>query len=150
MFPSRKKPPDANFHSEGSRSCNDNDTSRKSARRSLWANDTSSSELEHSKTTPGTDGPRASFELCHLRGQLAASFTANAKPFSDASVQMQTSSQRSLQSLRRRHRSPPKALDSIRTVDHGSPETNYDARANLKLASRTERAPRLVSAKKDS
>ena len=41
-------------------------------------------------------------------------------------------------------------LWSLRTVDHGSPETKQDARANLKLASRIERAPRLLSANKDS
>ena len=42
MFPSRNKPPNAaNFHSSGSKSCND--TSRKSARLSHRASDTSSS-----------------------------------------------------------------------------------------------------------
>ena len=76
--------------------------------------------------------------------------TANAKPFPDASVLMQTSSQRRLQSLRKRHRIPPNALRSFRTVHHGPPETKTDARANLKLASRVERVPRLLSARKDS
>ena len=45
---------------------------------------------------------------------------------------------------------PPNALCSIRTVDHGFPKTKYDARANLKLTSKIERVPRLLSAKKDS
>ena len=38
----------------------------------------------------------------------------------------------------------------MQTVHHGFRETKQDARANLKLASRIERAPRLLSAKKDS
>ena len=63
---------------------------------------------------------------------------------------MQTSSQRRQKSLRRRHRIPLNDLCFGRAVDQDSPETGKDARANLKLASRIERAPRLLSARKDS
>ena len=58
---------------------------------------------------------------------------------------MHTSIQRKLQSLRRRHRMPPNALCSIRTVNHGCLDTKKHERADLKLASRIESAPRLVS-----
>ena len=94
----RKKPPHAaNVHVEGSRSCND--TSGKSARLSLRANDTSSSsELEHAKTTSGAlersarDRARMDLELLlnlvrsETRPTSEASSrhpsgTANAKPF---------------------------------------------------------------------
>ena len=129
-----------------------------SPRDSLRASDiTSSSELEHSKPASGAmersarDLARMDLELLlnlvrsETRPTSEASSrhpsrTANAKPFSDASVQMQTSSQR------RPHKIPPNALCNTRTVDRCSPETNYDARANLTLASRVERAPRLPSA----
>ena len=63
---------------------------------------------------------------------------------------MQTPSHRRLQLLQRRQRIQPNALCSKRTVDHASPETNEDARANLNLASWIERAPRLLSARKES
>ena len=123
------------------RSCTD--TSGKSARLSLRASDiTSSSELEHSKTASGLMERRAR-DLARMDLELPLNLVraetrptsnassrhpsrtanANAMPFSDASVQMQTSSQRKLQSLRRRHKIPPHALCSMRTVDHGSPET---------------------------
>ena len=49
--------------------------------------------------------------------------TANAYPFSAVSVQMQTSSQRRLHSQGERHKIIPNALCSLRTVDHGSPDT---------------------------
>ena len=152
MFSSRKKPPfAANLHSDGSRSCSD--TSGKSVRHFLQTSDSSfSSDVEHSKKASGAvdlsarDLARTDLELLlnlvrsETRPTSEASSrhpsrTAKAKPFSDASMQMQTSSQRRLQS-----KIPPNALCSIRTVDHGSPQTKQDARANLKLASRIERA----------
>ena len=107
MFSSRKKPPyAANFHSEGSRSCNG--SSRKSGRLFLRASDiTSSSELEHSKLASGAM-ERSARDLARMDLKLLLnpvhsetrphseatsrhlSRTANAKPFSDASVRMQT------------------------------------------------------------
>ena len=125
MFSSRTKPPyAANFHSEGCRSCND--TSGKSARLSLRAsNIASSSELDHSQPAPGAmersarDPARMDLELLlnlvrsEIRPTSEASSRhpsriANAKPFSDASVQMQTPWHRRVQSLRKKHRSPTK------------------------------------------
>ena len=108
MFSSRKKLPyAANLHSKGSRSCDD--TSGKSARLSLQASDTSSSsEHEHSRTTSGAversarDLARTVLELLlnlvrseprpTSANSRHPSRTANANPFSDASVEMQTSS----------------------------------------------------------
>ena len=49
-----------------------------------------------------------------------------------------------------RHMIPPSVLCSVRPVDHSSPATKEDARANLNLASRIERALQLLGAKKDS
>ena len=118
MFSSRTKPPyAANFHSEGCRSCSD--TSGKSARLSLRASNIASwSELDHSQPAPGAmerserDPARMDLELLlnlvrsEIRPTSEASSrhpsrTADAKTFSDASVQMQTSSQRRLQPLQR-------------------------------------------------
>ena len=145
LISSRKKPQDAaNFRSEGPTGCNG--TSGKSARLSLRASDvTSSSAQEHSKPASGAM-ERTARDLARMDPELLLNLvrsetrptseassrhpsrTANAKPFFDVLVQMQTSSQRR-QSLRRKHQTPPNALRSIRT-DHGSPETNYDAHAN--------------------
>ena len=167
MFSSREKPPYAVYvQSEGSRSCTD--TSGKSERLFLRTSDiTSPSEPELSKLASGTTERRAR-DLTRMDLELLLNLvrsetrptsdassrhsarTSNAKPFSDASVQMQTSSQRILQSLRRRHEIPPHALCPTRTADQGSPKIKQDARAILKVASKIERPPRLLSAKKDS
>ena len=88
------------------------------------------SELQFSKSTSGAvghgtarDQARMNLARSETRPTSEAnsqqpSRTANANPFSHASVQMQTSSQHRLQSLRRRHRILPKAICSMRTVDH--------------------------------
>ena len=126
MFSSRKKPPyAANFHSEGSRCCSV--SSGKSERLSLRASDTSSSpELEPPKAASGaierSARDLASMGLELLRSRVCSetrptseansrhpSRTAKAKRFSDAHVQMRTSSYRSLQLLRRRQRILPQS-----------------------------------------
>ena len=135
MFSSRKKPLyAANFHSKGSRSCNDTSRAVRATLPSCMR------EQEFSKSTSGAMERRArawarirllEFILNLVRSETRPtseasprhpSRTANANPFSDASVQMQTSSQRSFQSLRRRHKILPNALCSMRTVDHGPAE----------------------------
>ena len=99
------------------------------------------------RTRPGRDGPgRSACTLSALRLDQPPKPARGIlheprmrRPFSDASVQMQTSSQRRLQSLRRRYKIPSNGLCSIRT--------KYDISTNSKLASRIERAPRLLSAR---
>ena len=131
-----------------SKSCSD--TSGKSARLLQESDITSSSEPELSESTPGAI-QRSARDLTRIDLELLLNLVlSKTRPTTDASEQMQTSSQRRLQSLRRRHIIPPSALCSMRTVDHRSPATKRDARANLKLASRMERAPRSLSSKKDA
>ena len=76
--------------------------------------------------------------------------TANAKPFSDASVQMQTSSHQRFQSLQRTQSIPPNALGSKRTIDHGSTETKEGRSRKFEAGFKDREAPRSLSTRKDS
>ena len=166
MFSSRQKPPYvAYLHSDGIQQLQ-----RHFQKSERLPSGTSSSELEHSKLTSSAmersarDVVPMDLELLQnlVRSETRSTpegrsrhppRTANAKPFSDASVQMQTSSRRRIQTLRRRQRTPPKALCSKRRLTmHGSTETKWDARATLRLASKypegttiAERQARLVT-----
>ena len=155
LFSGLNKPPCAtSLQAACSRSCTD--TSGKRHDSHVVQSDTSSSDSDTASETTALnvsapDPARTDLEVVInlVRSETlptsasSVASLANAKRISDASLRMQTSSHGNFQSLRKRHKMHPNAPCFARTVAWGCLDTRYDERANLKLASRIESAPRL-------
>ena len=95
-------------------------------------------------TRSDTDGPGTSLEPCpfrdptDFRGWLTTSFTDHEREPIFRRVRTDADIKPAQTPNCRRDKKSSQMRCSSRTVDHGSPETKYDASANLKLASRIE------------